>query len=146
MSQTGRPVLFPLYHIWPKNMLIFNRETSCNNADLQILLKIFQILYNKPTLCLSRIVACRESRGSPICCILITHNDSYTLVPGQVSPSGYPPGRWVKAFVVTPPGQEEAKVGEKGSGGNKKHRAAPDTSQVKVWIYGHIYKWITASH
>lgn len=96
-------------------------------------------------LCLSRIVACQESMDSPICCILITPNDSSTLILTRLPPLGYLPGRWIKAFVLAASSLEKAKVGKEGSQGNKEHGEATDTHQrLKARTCRHIYKWITA--
>lgn len=118
--------LFLLCCIWPTNMLIslirrfqvtmqIYRFSSkmCPSVKMQIyglswkFVRSYEINLH---LCLSRIVACQESMGSPICRVLITHSDSYTLIPSHFPLVGYLTGRWIKAFAFAAKSQEEAKV------------------------------------
>lgn len=106
------PVLFLLCCIWPTNMLI----SLIRRFQVTMQIYRFSWKFVRPYeinlhLCLSRIVACQESMGSPICRVLITHSDSYTLIPSHFPPVGYLTGRWIKAFAFAASSQEEAKAG-----------------------------------
>lgn len=161
MSSTGSPLLFPLQCISPTNMLIFLIRS------FQVILQIYRFSWKFARsvkmqiywvswesvrsyeinlhLCLSRIVVCQESTGSPICRILITQRWFIYTYPNSLPSLGYLPGRWIKAFPLAASNLEESKVGKKVLQGNKEHGETTDTHQkLMAWMCRHIYKRITA--